>query len=109
MEALRQRGLHRSMPIEVISMDTAAELGGSVAGVLQSHEMPLDDIRAVLTTDDPELVHRYLELHRERLEEWLTDQRRILAELERRLAKRATERRRGRDGDVPHRLVPSDG
>jgi len=67
------------------------------ADVLRDHEMPSDEIGAVLTTDDPELVHRYLELHRERLEEWLTDQRRTLATLEWVLAKTAAERRRLRD------------
>lgn len=61
-------------------------------GVLRSHEMPSDEIRAVLTTHDPEVVHRYMELHRERLEEWLADQRRPLAVLERLLAETAAER-----------------
>jgi hypothetical protein len=33
--------------------------------------MPRDELPAVLATDDPDLVRRYLELHRERLEEHL--------------------------------------
>jgi hypothetical protein len=31
--------------------------------------MPPDEVRAVLTADDPSLVRRHLELHRELLEE----------------------------------------
>ncbi len=37
--------------------------------VLRAHDMPQDEIRAVLTARDPEIVRRYLELHRERLQE----------------------------------------
>lgn len=84
-------------------MDAAARRSRPItwaAGVLRDHEMPSDEIRAVLTTDDPELVRRYLELHRERLDEWVDDQRRTLAEIERRLAETATDRRRVRDGDA---------
>jgi hypothetical protein len=33
--------------------------------------MPRDEIRAVLRADHPRIVHRYLELHRERLRERL--------------------------------------
>ena len=70
------------------------------ANVLRYHEMPPDEIQAVLTSDDPELIHRYLELHRERLEEWVGDQRRTLAAVERLLAEVAAERRRARDEDA---------
>ena len=74
-------------------MDASAlRNGGWAAGVLRSQEMPSEEIRAVLTTDDPQLVHRYLELHRERLEERLADQRRTLAALERVLAESAAQR-----------------
>jgi len=62
--------------------------------------MPSDEIGTVLTTDDPELVRRHLELHRERLDEWLADQRRTLAALERLLADRAVERGRMRDASA---------
>jgi hypothetical protein len=44
--------------------------------------MPLEEIRAMLAADDPMVVHRYLELHRERLDEWVADQRRNLASIE---------------------------
>ena len=57
-----------------------------VARTLRRQRMPLDEIRAVLTTSDPEVVRRYLELHRERLEERLATQVRTLASIERRWA-----------------------
>jgi hypothetical protein len=41
--------------------------------------MPVGEIRAVLTTDDPVVVRRHLELHQERLQEWVSDQQRMLA------------------------------
>jgi hypothetical protein len=54
--------------------------------------MPCGEIHAVLTADDPELVRRYLELHLERLEERLSDQRRTLAALEQILGTAARRR-----------------
>jgi hypothetical protein len=54
--------------------------------------MPLEEIRAVLITDDPRQVRRRLELHGERLLEGLIDRRHILAELEIHLADAALER-----------------
>jgi hypothetical protein len=56
--------------------------------------MPLEEIRAVLITDDPRQVRRRLELHGERLLEELIDRRRILAELGVHLADAALERSR---------------
>ncbi len=53
-----------------------------IVRALRHQRMPLTEIRAVLTTDDPLVVHRYLELHRERLEEWLSDERSRLTTLE---------------------------
>jgi hypothetical protein len=53
------------------------------AAVLRDQEMPSDEIRAVVTSADPEIVHRHLELHLERLEERLGAQRRALAAIER--------------------------
>jgi hypothetical protein len=44
--------------------------------------MPVTEIRAIITTSDPELIGRYLELHRERLEERLAQQRDDLAALD---------------------------
>ena len=53
--------------------------------MLREHAMPRDEIRAVLSAEDPKIVRRYLELHRERLEERLAEQRRALASVERAL------------------------
>jgi len=50
--------------------------------------MPPQEIRAILAAGDPLVVPRLLELHRERLEEWLEEQERLLAHIERRLAHR---------------------
>jgi len=52
----------------------------------QGKRMPLDEIRALLATDDPEIVRRHLELHRERLEERLAAQVLTLVSIERRWA-----------------------
>jgi hypothetical protein len=57
----------------------------SRAGALRRIEMPREEIRAVLSADDPEIVRRYLELHRERLEERLAERQRALVALERSL------------------------
>ena len=50
--------------------------------ILRSVDMPLDEIRTILKTDDPELVHKQLVVHRERLAERLAAQERTLAYLE---------------------------
>ena len=55
------------------------------AGTLRLCGMPPDEVRAVLTADDPEIVRRLLELHTERLEEEVAERRRTLATLERSL------------------------
>jgi DNA-binding transcriptional MerR regulator len=52
------------------------------AVTLRRQRMPLPEIRAILTANDPVTVRRHLELHRERLEEWLAEQRRALVEVE---------------------------
>jgi len=69
---------------------------GSIAWaemVLRDQEMPPGELRVVLTTADRELVRRHVELHLERLEEWLITQRRSVAAAERILTQAA--RRRG--------------
>ena len=48
------------------------------AATLRRNRMPRAEIRAVLGAEDPEMVRRYLELHRERLEEHLAGRRREL-------------------------------
>jgi hypothetical protein len=50
--------------------------------------MPLDEIRAVLTADDPEIARRYLELHEERLAERYTEERKAIARLARSIGSR---------------------
>jgi hypothetical protein len=52
-----------------------------VATTLRLQRMPFDEIRAVLTADDPEIVRRYLELHQERLAERYAEERRAVARL----------------------------
>jgi hypothetical protein len=59
----------------------AAEAGRSAGGVvawairaLVDQGMPWSEIGSILGSDDAELVRRYLELHRERLEERLAEQ-----------------------------------
>jgi DNA-binding transcriptional MerR regulator len=51
--------------------------------ILRRQGMPPQEIRAVLAADDPLVVRRLLELHRERLDEWLAEQQRLLASIER--------------------------
>jgi hypothetical protein len=45
-------------------------------------DMPSDEISAIVDADQQMLVHRYLELHAERLRERLADQLQILARIE---------------------------
>jgi hypothetical protein len=71
------------------------EASGSIAWaemVLRDQEMPPGELRVVLTTADRELVRRHVELHLERLEEWLITQRRSLAAAERILTDAAGRR-----------------
>jgi hypothetical protein len=49
---------------------------------LRVQGMPSEEIAAILGADSPELIRRYFELHRERLDERLADQRRPLGRLE---------------------------
>ncbi len=58
------------------------------ARALRHQEMPLQEISAVLSAQDQETRRRYLELHRERLRERLSDQLRTLDRLERLLSDR---------------------
>ncbi len=74
-------------------------LTGAPAGwaerVLACQGMPPDEIGAVLATDEPEIVRRYLELHRERLDERLADRRRELDAVEAQLLAAHRTSRRG--------------
>ena len=51
--------------------------------ILRRQGMPRQEIRAVLAADDPLVVWRLLELHGERLGEWLDEQRTLVASIER--------------------------
>jgi hypothetical protein len=73
----------------VIGSDVRAD----AAEILRRCRMPSDEIRWVLTADDPAIVHMILELHRERLEEELAERRSELQELERCLAERGAAAR----------------
>lgn len=74
--------------------------GAAVA--LRRQRMPRDEIAAVLTTDDPQVVRRHLELHRERTAEWLDDAQRALSAIEAFLAGTAAHRRRLLDVEAPN-------
>jgi hypothetical protein len=67
---------------------------GSVAwaiSTLRDQGMPPEEIATILGTAEPLMVHRYLELHWERLEEQLGEQRRTLGRLEELLTARSIE------------------
>lgn len=64
--------------------------------ILRRQGMPRREIRAVLGAGDPLVVHRLLELHRERLKEWLEEQQRLLSSIE------------GRRSDGHRRAAPDD-
>jgi hypothetical protein len=59
-----------------------ADVRADAAEVLRQCQMPEDEIRWVLTANDPAVVHMILELHRERLEEELAERWKRLQELE---------------------------
>ena len=65
-----------------------------VADMLREEAMPAEEIHEILATDDPRVVRRYFELHAERLDERLAEQRKRLVELERTVIGVIDERRR---------------
>jgi hypothetical protein len=54
-----------------------------VAETLRRQEMPDEEVGAVLTAGDRITVHRYLELHRERLQERFAEEQRTVWSIER--------------------------
>jgi len=60
---------------------------------LRDQDMPAGEIEDLLTADDPRFVRRLLELHRERLQERLSDELETIGELERSLVGAMSERR----------------
>jgi hypothetical protein len=61
----------------------------SALQVLRELDMPPDEVAAIVAADQPLIVHAYIELHRERLEERFANQVRILERLERILTRRS--------------------
>lgn len=61
-----------------------------VARALRGLEMPAQEIAAALQAGRPETFRRYMELHRERLEERLAVKVRALADLEQLLVTRSS-------------------
>src|SRR5262245_9402199 len=62
--------------------------------VLREQEMPRDELRVVLTSADGELVRRHLDLHLERLDEWLALQKRRVVAVGRILAEARDQQER---------------
>jgi hypothetical protein len=56
-----------------------------VIQILHELDMPPEDVRALVAAGDPVVVHRYIELHGERLAERLADRLQTLVRLERTL------------------------
>lgn len=74
--------------------------------MLRRIEMPSEEIRAIVAAEDPAIVHRYIELHGERLEERIEEQRRTLASLERVLTDAIIEHRDAAN-EVPSAASPT--
>ena len=53
-----------------------------VARVLQEQSMPREEVTAILSASDRRMIHQYLALHLERLEESLIEQRRTIERIE---------------------------
>lgn len=77
----------------------------SAIEVLRDLDMPPDEVDAVVATDQPVIVHRYMELHRERLEERLADQVRTLERVKRILSPAISEA----DSRPPAKRPSSEG
>jgi hypothetical protein len=56
--------------------------GIPLSDMLRIHELSPEEIDAIVEAADPEIVRRYLELHRERLQERLDERLRALDALE---------------------------
>jgi DNA-binding transcriptional MerR regulator len=74
-------------------MRAAPESVQSVGGALLEQGMRVEEVRSVLDAEDPAVVRRHLELHRERLAERLEERLRTVDRLEDLLLER-TDRRR---------------
>jgi DNA-binding transcriptional MerR regulator len=76
-------------------MRAALEAVERVGAALLEQGMPVEEIRSVLDAEDPAVVRRHLELHRERLAERLEYRLRSVDRLERDLLDRADRQRAG--------------
>ena len=63
-------------------MVAAPEALPGVGATLVEQGMPIEEVQLVLRSDDPVIVRRHLELHRERLAERSDEQRREADRLE---------------------------
>ena len=109
--------------------DANVDQEATVIRILHELDMPPEEIQALVAAGDPVVVHRYIELHAERLAERLADQLQALVGVERTLtnttlghgpasrgplprpemASRAPDATRTRERttpDVPHSHVP---
>ena len=50
--------------------------------ILRGQGMPPQEIRALCTARDPLVMRQLMELHRERLEEWLEEQQQLVSSIE---------------------------
>ena len=91
------KGLHDVQTLRRPNPEVTTVPRSTPERALQDLGMPLEEIRAVLFADDPQLVHRHLELHAERLLEELVERRLTLAAVEGKLADAALKRSRGID------------
>jgi hypothetical protein len=53
--------------------------------ILRGQGMPPEEVGTVLAAADPTVIRRILELHRERLGEWVEEQRELIGSIERSL------------------------
>jgi hypothetical protein len=68
----------------------------SAAHELQRLGMPPTEIHTVLVTDDPEIIRRHMELHRERLQERIADEVATVGRIEASLSEAIRARTRAR-------------
>jgi hypothetical protein len=81
----------------------------SAARALLRQEMPLGEVRAVLEAADPTVVRRYLELHRERLEEQIAERCRVLDAVERMLTENLAVNHANTSARPGEQVQPSPG
>jgi hypothetical protein len=100
-EAVRRAKRIRSFKPAMEARGSTSELGPEAfwrlalaTPALRDQGMPPGEVDAILEADDPEVIRRYLELHRERLEERFADQRRTVGHLMQVVTSATGDRRR---------------